>query len=189
MYTPSAYRNDNRQSAFDFVAQYGFATLVANNGGSVASAHLPMIADSERNVLRGHLARANPYCELLDGVRHLAVFVGANAYVSPDWYGDAEQVPTWNYSAVHIAGASLPTADFLRWRDEIEATHGPRAATVQGTQGMAQWIAGAQMLRLTWRARTGRVETSVSIVDGPVLDGWNLGDHAPARIAKPRPPG
>jgi len=92
-------------------------------------------------------------------------------------------------TGVLTISATLPTADFLRWRDEIEATHGPRAATVQGTQGMAQWIAGAQMLRLTWRARTGRVETSVSIVDGPVLDGWNLGDHAPARIAKPRPPG
>ncbi len=117
MYTPAAYRNDNRLAAFDFVAQYGFATLVANDGGSVASAHLPMIADSERNVLRGHLARANPYCELLDGVRHLAVFVGANAYVSPDWYGDAEQVPTWNYSAVHIAGAS----SIIREQDRIDA--------------------------------------------------------------------
>ena len=92
-------------------------------------------------------------------------------------------------TGVLTISATLPTADFLRWRDEIEATHGPRAATVQGTQGMAQWIAGAQMLRLTWRARTGRVETSVSIVDGPVLDGWNLGERAPARIAKPRPPG
>ena len=92
-------------------------------------------------------------------------------------------------TGVLTISATLPTADFLRWRDEIEATHGPRAATVQGAQGMAQWIAGTQMLRLTWRAGTGRVETSVSIVDGPVLDGWNLGDHAPARIAKPRPPG
>jgi thioredoxin reductase len=64
-----------------------------------------------------------------------------------------------------------------------------RAATVQGAQGMVQWIAGTQMLRLTWRAGTGRIETSVSIVDGPVLDGWNLGETAPARIAKPRPPG
>ena len=92
-------------------------------------------------------------------------------------------------TGVITLSATLPTADFSRWRDEIEGMHGPRAATVQGAQGMAQWIADTQMLRLTWRAGTGRVETSVSIVDGPVLDGWNLGDTAPARIAKPRPPG
>jgi hypothetical protein len=54
---------------------------------------------------------------------------------------------------------------------------------------MVQWILGTQMLRLTWRSAPGRVETSISIVDGPVLDGWNLRDEAPARIAKPRPPG
>lgn len=117
MYTPAAYRSDNRQAAFDFVAQYGFATLIADGGRGVAVAHLPMIADPERNVLRGHLARANPYCEQLDGAKHLAVFVGANAYVSPDWYGDAEQVPTWNYSAVHIEGAS----SIIREQDQIDA--------------------------------------------------------------------
>jgi len=85
--------------------------------------------------------------------------------------------------------ATLPTADFVRWRDEVEGVYGPQAATVQGAQGMAQWILGTQMLRLTWRSAPGRVETSISLVDGPVLDGWSLGDEAPARIAKPRPPG
>ncbi|MGB3279065.1 MAG: FMN-binding negative transcriptional regulator, partial [Pseudorhodobacter sp.] len=26
------------------------------------------------------------------------------AYVSPDWYGAEDQVPTWNYVAVHLRG-------------------------------------------------------------------------------------
>jgi hypothetical protein len=103
-------------------------------------------------------------------------------------------VSVWLAAIDSVAGlvtisATLPTADYVRWRDELEAEHGQRAATVQGAQGMVQWIVGTQMLRLTWRAGTGRIETSVSIVDGPVLDGWNLGERAPARIAKPRPPG
>lgn len=92
-------------------------------------------------------------------------------------------------TGVVTVSATLPTAEFVRWRDEVEAVYGPQAATVQGAQGMAQWILGTQMLRLTWRARAGRVETSVSLVDGPVLDGWTLGEGTPARIAKPRPPG
>ena len=92
-------------------------------------------------------------------------------------------------TGVVTLSATLPTTGFTRWRDEVEGVYGPQAATVQGAQGMVQWIAGTQMLRLTWRSASGRVEASISIVDGPVLDGWNLGDQAPARIAKPRPPG
>jgi len=33
----------------------------------------------------------------------LAVFTGPHAYISSSWY-DHENVPTWNYSAVHIYG-------------------------------------------------------------------------------------
>jgi len=85
--------------------------------------------------------------------------------------------------------ATVPTLDFVRWRDEIEAIYGPRAATMKGGQGMVQWIQGTQMMRLTWRGSAGGIDASLSLVDGPVLDGWNLGDSAPTRIAKPRPPG
>ncbi|PRY80667.1 putative FMN-binding protein [Marivita geojedonensis] len=29
---------------------------------------------------------------------------GPDAYISPDWYGIADQVPTWNYVAVQLTG-------------------------------------------------------------------------------------
>jgi transcriptional regulator len=29
---------------------------------------------------------------------------GADAYVSPDWYASPDQVPTWLYQSVHLAG-------------------------------------------------------------------------------------
>ena len=29
---------------------------------------------------------------------------GPHAYISPDWYGVDDQVPTWNYVAVHLTG-------------------------------------------------------------------------------------
>jgi len=29
---------------------------------------------------------------------------GCDAYVSPDWYGIEDQVPTWNYVAAHVRG-------------------------------------------------------------------------------------
>jgi transcriptional regulator len=33
---------------------------------------------------------------------------GPDAYVSPDWYDAADQVPTWNYVAVHLRGLLHP---------------------------------------------------------------------------------
>ena len=34
----------------------------------------------------------------------LVAVQGHDAYVSPDWYASAEQVPTWLYEAVHLSG-------------------------------------------------------------------------------------
>ena len=40
---------------------------------------------------------------------------GPHSYVSPDWYGIENQVPTWNYVAVHLTGEVEPlSADKLR---------------------------------------------------------------------------
>ena len=91
-------------------------------------------------------------------------------------------------TGVLTVSATLQGADLMRWRDELEAVYGVRPATMDGPQGMVQWIRGTQMLRLTWRYAPGRIQASVSLVDGPVLDGWNLRATDSARIAKPRPP-
>jgi transcriptional regulator len=111
MYTPSAFRVEDPQAAFGLIDRFGFATLITVKEGRSVVSHLPMIADAERRVLRGHLARANPHSALIDGARHLAVFIGENAYVSPDWYEDATDVPTWNYSAAHVEGAARVFSD------------------------------------------------------------------------------
>ena len=91
-------------------------------------------------------------------------------------------------TGVLTVSATLQGADLLRWRDELEAVYGVRAATMDGPQGMVQWIRATQMLRLTWRYAPGRIQASVSLVDGPVMDGWNLRAVDSARIANPRPP-
>ncbi|OFW98659.1 MAG: hypothetical protein A3E78_11590 [Alphaproteobacteria bacterium RIFCSPHIGHO2_12_FULL_63_12] len=111
MYSPPAFRNVDERAAFDFIAEHGFAVLTSVNEGRPFVSHLPMIADPARRVVRGHLARANPQASVLDGRLCVAAFIGPNAYVSPDWYGDAEQVPTWNYIAAHVEGAARVVAE------------------------------------------------------------------------------
>jgi transcriptional regulator len=44
---------------------------------------------------------------------------GPDGYVSPDWYGVEDQVPTWNYVAVHVRGRLERLGDGLM-RDMLD---------------------------------------------------------------------
>lgn len=112
MYALPAFRWDDRLAALGFAAEFNFATLITVEGGGPVMSHLPMLVDAGRGVLCGHLARANSHASILDGRRHVAIFMGPFAYVTPDWYGaGSTDVPTWNYVAVHIAGGGRVVAD------------------------------------------------------------------------------
>ena len=55
--------------------------------------------------LEFHVARANPLGAIAEkGGTWLVAVQGHDAYVSPDWYASAEQVPTWLYETVHLSG-------------------------------------------------------------------------------------
>jgi transcriptional regulator len=61
--------------------------------------------EGEPERLQFHVARANPLAKLAEQGGHWLMSVqGHDAYVSPDWYESAEQVPTWLYELVHISG-------------------------------------------------------------------------------------
>lgn len=113
MYIPPAFRLADHAAALEVMREHPFALLIAAAGaGTVEIAHLPILvdADGEALELRGHVAKANPMARLIaessteSPVRATVVFTGPNAYVSPDWYVTENQVPTWNYLAVHAAG-------------------------------------------------------------------------------------
>lgn len=120
MYMPPAFRLDDRAVAVELMRAHPFAMLVAATGpGAVEITHLPVLAavEGETLTLRGHVSKANPMAGLIAGstavapVRATAVFSGPQAYVSPDWYQTENQVPTWNYLAVHASGALEHVAD------------------------------------------------------------------------------
>ncbi len=67
--------------------------------------HIPFYLDAEGTRLEAHIARSNPIVQALaSDARAVVSVVGPDGYVSPDWYGDEGQVPTWNYVAVHLRG-------------------------------------------------------------------------------------
>ena len=106
MYRPDMFREDRPQVLQDAVRTIGFATLITEG---LEANHLPMLlqeADGGQ-VLRGHVARANPVWKKGEGAA-LAIFLGPHAYVSPNWYPSKAEtgkaVPTWNYITVHARG-------------------------------------------------------------------------------------
>jgi len=94
------------------LASYVPATLVTTCPHGLRASILPMLFDpdaGDQGILRGHLARPNPqWRDALSDAEALAIFNGADAYVSPAWYEEkrltGKVVPTWNYSTVLVHG-------------------------------------------------------------------------------------
>lgn len=74
-------------------------------------------------------------------------------------------------------------------RADLERHYGQVGAQVQNQQWMMQWVRQGRMMRLTWKAQQGGKATSVSLVDGHVLDAWSAprrGQSRPAPTRKPK---
>ena len=147
MYAPSHFRVNDETAALLLFNETGFASLTTIDEGCAVVSHIPMLADPARRILRGHLARANPHAALIAGRAHLAAAIGPNAYISPDWYSDAKQVPTWNYLAVHIEGEGR----ILGEPDAVDAlltlAHAPAAALTQSVYNITAFNPSADEIR------------------------------------------
>jgi len=110
MYLPEHFRIDDAATQHALLKAHPLATLVVATHDGLVANHLPLMLDAERNLLRGHVARANPLWQVHPAHRPvLVIFRGPQAYITPAWYpGKAEHgkvVPTWNYTVVQARGA------------------------------------------------------------------------------------
>lgn len=111
MYTPPAFRDEDRDSIHATIRAARLATLVTATADGLVATPLPLLidaADGEHGTLYGHVAKANPQWRLPPIGEAMAVFMGPDAYVTPSWYASKREhgkvVPTWNYVAVHAYG-------------------------------------------------------------------------------------
>lgn len=84
-----------------------FALVCATDGTRVHAAHAPVLRDETDGTpaLRFDLCAANPTTiALMERSNALIVFTDDHACVSPDWYGQDDQVGTWNYLSVETEG-------------------------------------------------------------------------------------
>ena len=83
----------DQQALRAFVGAQRFGMLFAQTPDGPAVAHIPVVWLDDRRI-GFHLSRGNRLAKHVDGARALFVVNGPHAYVSPDWYGLADQVPT-----------------------------------------------------------------------------------------------
>ena len=107
MYIPEHFRVREHADAIGFMRANPFAILISSTDEGPFATHLPLSVrgDGDRLVLRGHVAKANSHWRYLEqNPECLTIFHGAHAYVSTSNYTTRENVPTWNYGAVHAYG-------------------------------------------------------------------------------------
>ena len=105
MHPNPVFRTAQTARNLAFARAKGFGVLAINGPDGPLLSHIPFLLAEDGATLWLHLLRSNPIARLLD-VPHPArlAISGPDGYVSPDWYGVPDQVPTWNYIAVHLTG-------------------------------------------------------------------------------------
>lgn len=175
MHPNPAYRGAEATQNLAFARDRGFGVLtIAGPDGPLAS-HIPFVIAPDGASVAAHIVRSNPIWRALrDGPQTALVAVsGADGYVSPDWYGMEDQVPTWNYVAVHLRGrlrllpdeALRPHLDALS--EEFERRLAPKPVWKTDKVGDD---ALARLMRMI-----APVEMSVETIDGT----WKLGQNKP----------
>ena len=108
MHPNPAFRGVEAARSLDFAREEAFGVLTMAGAEGPLASHLPFVLNEAGDRLAVHIVRSNPIWKALRGGPLDAVMIisGPHGYISPDWYGAADQVPTWNYVAVHLRGTA-----------------------------------------------------------------------------------
>src|SRR5579871_5254072 len=106
MYQPRSFQLSDQVALRELVQAHPLASVIVHLDGQTLANHVPLEWVGEAH-LHGHVARGNELARA-DGAEVLAIFHGADGYVSPNWYPSKQlthrEVPTWNYAVVHVHG-------------------------------------------------------------------------------------
>ena len=105
MHPNPIYHDADRAQNLDFARTRAFGVLAVSTAEAPLISHVPLFLSEDGTSADLHLVRSNPITRVLKSPQAARLAVsGPDGYVSPDWYGLADQVPTWNYVAVHLTG-------------------------------------------------------------------------------------
>lgn len=105
---------EDRAKLVAHLRAYPFVTLAAAPAEKPVLAQAPILVRelADGLAIDFHLARGNALSpSIASGFDAVLVSLAVDAYVSPNWYADTDQVPTWNYASVEAAGRVGPLDD------------------------------------------------------------------------------
>ncbi|MFM2390161.1 MAG: hypothetical protein RLZZ437_1716 [Pseudomonadota bacterium] len=125
MHTNPAFRATDRATNLAFARQRGFGVLAVNGPEGPLISHIPFVLNADGTQADMHLTRSNPIARAGLPADAVIAVMGPDAYISPDWYEVPDQVPTWNYVAVHLRGRliALDESVMRDHVDELSAVH------------------------------------------------------------------
>ncbi len=180
MYIPQHYKNEDLSEVKEFIATHSFGILVNDLEGKPWATHTPLELTTDsggRDILIGHIAKANPQWRAFAGnPRVLCIFHGPHSYVSSSWYKE-EEVPTWNYIAVHVYGSLqvMTEEEVLAWLsslvDHHEAgekdpisLHRMSDATLRQVRGVVGFRIQIEEIQAAYKLSQGREEDHARII-------------------------
>lgn len=105
MHPNPVYHDADDAQNLDFARGRGFGVLAVGGAEAPMLSHVPFLLSEDGRLAELHLVRSNPIARALSTPLPARIAVsGPDSYISPDWYEMKDQVPTWNYVAVHLTG-------------------------------------------------------------------------------------
>ncbi|MBO0322343.1 FMN-binding negative transcriptional regulator [Muricauda sp. CAU 1633] len=161
MYTPPYYKNENLAEIKEFLVNNSFGILINTVDDKPWATHIPLELDKAhdgKDILVGHIAKANPQWKHFSEEQEvLCIFNGPHSYISSSWYKE-EEVPTWNYIAVHVYGT-------LKILSEEETMASMHKLVEKYEQGSKQPISLKNMSPKTLRQVKGVVGFQIEVSD------------------------
>ncbi len=183
MYVPKHFAEHRLDELHRVIREFPLGVLVVNGPSGLDANHIPFELHEQngKHVLLAHVARANSvWQESNDGDQAMVVFRAADSYISPNWYPSKhdfhQQVPTWNYQAVHVHGT-------IRVRDDekfVRMVVGRQTKTHETRVGEARpWRMGDSSKEFIDQMLAAIVGIEISI--DAIVGKWKLGQNKEAR--------
>ena len=178
MHPNTAFRKTNRERNIAFAHGRSFGVLAVNAPDSAPLiSHIPFQLSEDGTDIEAHLVRSNPILNLLERRLDAVIAVsGSDAYISPDWYGVDEQVPTWNYVAVHLRG----TLRRLE-QDELHGVLDRLSAGMEGRlEGKKPWTTDKMDQDIYARMQRQIVPVAMDVTE--INGTWKLSQNKPDEV-------
>lgn len=180
MHPNPAFRQTPAEDSLAFARTIGFGMLTINGPEGPLAAHIPFHLSPDGRHAELHLARSNPIARAALPAPALLAVQGPQHYISPDWYGPhaevPDQVPTWNYVAIHLRGtlSPLPPQALEPHLDALSAEHEARLSPkMPWTKDKMTEGAMPRMMRMI-------LPFQLNIAD--VQGTWKLNQNKPADV-------